>query len=43
MPSREEAVKEKLILHQFLADLPENINKQLRATSEVLKLEAAVA
>ena len=43
MPSREEAVREKLILHQFLADLTENINKQLRATSEVLKLEAAVA
>ena len=43
MPGLEEAVREKLVLHQFLAGLPENISKQLRATGEVLKLEAAVA
>ena len=42
MPGLEEAVREKLVLHQFLAGLPDNISKQLRTTGEVLKLEAAV-
>ena len=40
MPGLEEAVREKLHLHQFLAGLPENISKQLRATGEVIKLVA---
>ena len=43
MPGLEETAKEKLVLHQFLAGLPDNVSKQLRATGEVLKLDAAVA
>lgn len=43
MPGLEETAKEKLVLHQFLAGLPDNVSKQLRATGEVLKLDVAVA
>ena len=37
------AANEKLILHQFLACLPDVASKQLRATGEVLALDGAIA
>ena len=43
MPSLDKPAKEKLILHQFLAGLPDAVSKQLRATGEVLALDGAVA
>ena len=43
MPGLDKPAKEKLILHQFLAGLPDSVSKQLRATGEVLALDGAVA
>ena len=43
MPGLDKAVKEKLILHQFVAGLPDAMSKQLRATGEVQKLDDTVA
>ena len=42
MPGLDKPAKEKLILHQFLAGLPDSVSKQLRATGEVLALDGAV-
>jgi len=41
-PSLDEAAKEPLLLHQFVAGLPEGITWQLRISGEVKTLEAAV-
>ena len=42
IPDMEQAAKEPLLLHQFLAGIPENISKQVRASGEVTTLDTAV-
>lgn len=42
IPDMEQAAKEPLLLHQFLAGIPENISKQVRASGEVTTLNTAV-
>ena len=42
MPGLETSAREQLLLHQFLAGVPESISRQLRATGETKKLETAV-
>jgi len=42
VPSLNKEAKEPLLLHQFVAGLPEAITRQLRASGEVKTLEAAV-
>ena len=42
LPDLEQAAKEPLLLHQFLAGIPESIAKQLRASGEVTTLDAAI-
>ena len=42
-PGLDKVVQENLILHQFLAWLPDAMSKQLRATGEVQKLDDTVA
>jgi len=42
IPGMNKEVKDPLLLHQFVAGLPEPITKQLRASGEVKTLEAAV-
>ena len=39
----EQAAKETLLLHQFLAGIPEPIAKQLRASGEVTTLDTAIS
>ena len=41
-PGLETSAREQLLLHQFLAGVPESISRQLRATGETKKLETAV-
>ena len=43
MPSLDKPACDQLLLHQFLAGLPDNISRQLRATGEMKMLDAAVA
>ena len=42
IPDMEQVAKEPLLLHQFLAGIPENISKQVRASGEVTTLDTAV-
>ena len=42
IPDMNKEEKDPLLFHQFVADLPEPIMKQLRASGEVKMLEAAV-
>ena len=42
MPKLEANAQEQLLLHQFLAGLPESVSSQLRATGETKKLESTV-
>lgn len=42
MPGLEKPARDILLLHQFLAGIPENVSRQLRATGETLTLDAAV-
>ena len=43
MPSLDKPACDQLLLYQFLAGLPENISRQLRATGETKTLDAAIA
>ena len=42
LPDLEQAAKQPLLLHQFLAGIPESIAKQLRASDEVTMLDATI-
>ena len=42
LPDVAQAAKEPLLLHQFLAGIPESIAKQVRASGEVTTLETAI-
>ena len=42
IPDMEQAAKEPLLLHQFLAGIPETISKQVRASGELTTLDAVV-
>ena len=42
IPEMSKEARDPLLLHQFVAGLPEPITKQLRASGEVKTLEAAV-
>ena len=42
MPKLEKVAHEQLLLHQFLAGLPDAVSRQLRATGETKKLESTV-
>ena len=43
LPNMEQAVKKTLLLHQFLAGIPEPTAKQLRASGEVTTLDTAIS
>lgn len=43
MPTLNKAGREPLLLHQFLAGVPDTVSRQLRATGETTTLDAAVA
>ena len=43
MPSLDKPARDQLLLHQFLAGLPDNVSRQLRATGEIKALDVAVA
>lgn len=42
MPDLEKPARDTLLLHQFLAGIPENVSRQLRATGESLTLDTAI-
>ena len=42
MPVLEKSARDQLLLHQFLAGIPNNVSRQLRATGEISTLEAAI-
>lgn len=42
LPNMEQAAKEPLLVHQFLAGIPDAIAKQLRASGEVTTLDTAI-
>ena len=42
MPSLDKSARDQLLLHQFLAGLPDNVSRQLRATGEIKALDVAV-
>ena len=42
LPGLEKPARDTLLLHQFLASVPDNVSRQLRATGETLKFDAAV-
>ena len=42
MPSLDATAKKQLLLHQFLAGLPQALNRQLRAAGETTDLEKAI-
>ena len=42
MPSLDKLARDQLLLHQFLAGLPDKVGRQLRASGEIKTLEAAI-
>ena len=42
MPSVDKSVRDQLVLHQFIAGLPQDIARQLRATGDTKELDATV-
>ena len=42
MPELNAPAREQLLLHQFLAGIPDSVSRQLRATGEIKTLDAAV-
>ena len=42
MPSLDKSARDQLLLHQFLAGLPDNVSRQLRATGEIKALDVVV-
>ena len=42
MPEVEKNARDQLLLHQFLAGIPNAVSRQLRATGEIKMLDAAV-
>ena len=43
MPSLDKTARDQLLLHQFLAGIPDSVGRQLRATGEVKTLDVAIA
>ena len=42
MPELDVPAREQLLLHQFLAGIPDSVSRQLRATGEIKTLDSAV-